>query len=76
VFDAKIDVNEGDKKGNVEKWLLDVESKMRSTLKRICKDSTVDYGNSDRVEWVLKWPGQVILAVNQVDWTAGVETAI
>ena len=24
-FDKKIDVNEGDRKGNVEKWLLEIE---------------------------------------------------
>jgi dynein heavy chain len=25
-FDGKVDVNEGDKKGNVEKWMLEIES--------------------------------------------------
>jgi len=25
-FNKKIDVNEGDKKGNVEMWMLDIES--------------------------------------------------
>ena len=29
----KIDVNEGDRKGNVEKWMLDVESQMIASLK-------------------------------------------
>jgi len=28
VFNKPVDVNEGDKKGNVEKWLLEVESVM------------------------------------------------
>ena len=32
-FCKKIDVNEGDKKGNVEKWLLEIENVMRETLK-------------------------------------------
>ena len=75
-YDKKIDVNEGEKKGNVEKWLLDVEAQMKKTLQRICKDSLVQYGNTKRTEWVLQWPGQVILAVNQIDWTQGVENAI
>ena len=26
LFDNKIDVNEGDKKGNVEKWMLEIEN--------------------------------------------------
>ena len=75
-YDKKIDVNEGDKKGNVEKWLLDVEAQMRGTLKRACKDSLKDYGETKRTVWVLNWPGQITLAVNQIDWTIGVEDAI
>ena len=27
-FKKKIDVNEGDKKGNVEKWMLEIENVM------------------------------------------------
>lgn len=26
LFDKKVDVNEGEKKGNVEKWMLEIES--------------------------------------------------
>ena len=32
-FCRKIDVNEGDKKGNVEKWMLEIEKVMRMSLK-------------------------------------------
>jgi dynein heavy chain len=28
-----VDVNEGDKKGNVEKWMLEIETQMRKTLR-------------------------------------------
>jgi len=38
-----IDVNEGDKKGNVEKWMLDIETQMRRTLREQCRDSLKDY---------------------------------
>jgi len=64
LFDGKVDVNEGDKKGNVEKWMLEIESLMRKSLRNITKNSMFDYLNSARTEWVRKWPGQVILAVN------------
>ena len=37
-FCRMVDVNEGDKKGNVEKWLLEIEHVMRETLKLISKD--------------------------------------
>lgn len=29
-----------------------------------------------RAEWVLRWPGQVVIAGSQTAWTAGVENAI
>ena len=69
----KIDVNEGDKKGNVEKWMLEIEKVMRMSLKMQTQQSIADYYNSERTEWVQRWPGQVVLAVDQIDWTKGVE---
>ena len=71
-----IDVNEGDKKGNVENWLLEVESQMRKSLKKITVDAQHDYAVIKRPQWVQKWPGQVVLSVGQVYWTMGVEKAI
>lgn len=28
-FNKKVDVNEGEKKGNVEKWMLEIEAQMK-----------------------------------------------
>ena len=56
-FKKKIDVNEGDKKGNVEKWMLEIENVMRTTLKEIMSDSIKDYYKIKRTDWVQKWPG-------------------
>ena len=53
-FLKPIDVNEGEKKGNVERWLLEIEGMMRDTLKEIMSNSLFD--KSKRVDWVLKWP--------------------
>jgi dynein heavy chain, axonemal len=75
-FDKMVDVNEGDKKGNVEKWMLEIETAMRKSLSQACKDSLHQYYNMKRTEWVKNWPGQIILAVDQIDWTTGVEDAI
>lgn len=50
-FSSKINVNEGDKKGNVEKWLGEIESMMRSTLKTITKNSMIDEATV-RTDWV------------------------
>jgi dynein heavy chain len=69
-------VNEGDKKGNVEKWMLEIETVMRKTLRELCRDSLKDYYIAKRTSWVSSWPGQIVLAVDQIDWTQGVEQAI
>ena len=55
-FDTKVDVNEGDKKGNVEKWMLEIEAVMRKTLWRICRDAMNNYPNPKRTDWVRNWP--------------------
>jgi len=75
-FIKPVDVNEGDKKGNVEKWMLEIETIMRKTLRQQCLLSLADYYKNGRNVWVKGWPGQIILAVDQIDWTSGVEKAI
>ena len=60
----KIDVNEGDKKGNVEKWMLEIEKVMRLSLKMLTQQSIADYYSSARTDWVQRWPGQIVLAVD------------
>lgn len=66
-FSKRVDVNEGEKKGNVEKWLLEIEGVMIDTLKKITKTAVED--ESTRVEWVKKWPAQTVLGVNMIRWT-------
>lgn len=75
-YRKSIDVNAGDKKGNVEKWMLEIETVMRMTLKQIFSDSLREYYTEKRTKWVSNWPGQIVLAVDQVDWTVNVEKAI
>ena len=41
-FLKPVDVNEGDKKGNVERWLLEIEGMMRDTLMAIMTKSLFD----------------------------------
>ena len=65
----KIDVNEGEKKGNVERWMLEIEKIMRQSLKMLTQQSIQDYETSARTDWVQRWPGQIVLAVDQIDWT-------
>jgi dynein heavy chain len=64
LFDKKVDVNEGDKKGNVEKWMLEIEATMKRSLKKITKESMISYPITKRTEWVRKYPGMIVLASN------------
>jgi len=73
-FVLKIDVHEGDKKGNVEKWLLEIEQVMRDTLKKIAKDSLTDH--CERTQWVLNYPAMVVLMGNMIKWTFNSEQAL
>lgn len=54
-FSKSINVNEGEKKGNVERWLLEIENIMIDTLKKIMRASLFDV-DSKRTLWVRKWP--------------------
>ena len=48
---------------------------MVDTLKDITRRAILDV-NTKRVDWVRKWVGQVVLAVNMTKWTTDSETAI
>ena len=69
-------VNPNDADGAVESWLKDVEAVMYDTILDQCCEAVKDFEQCDRNEWVLKWPGQVVLAVSQIFWTRAVEAAL
>lgn len=73
-FTKSIDVNEGDKKGNVEKWLLEIEHEMRNTLKTISLEAISD--PCPRNQWVLKYPAMVTLMGDMNAWTIHTEKAL
>ncbi|KAH7297912.1 hypothetical protein KP509_25G018200 [Ceratopteris richardii] len=68
--------NPKDAQGLVEKWLIQVEEAMRESLKDVTLHAYEAYAKQDRVEWVLSWPGQVVLCVSQMYWTAEVADSI
>ena len=77
-FQKPVVTNEGDRKGRVEIWMGDLELMMRQTLIQQVLDCAIDCGSEDyvRTKWVLDWPGQVVIAVNNSIWTGGVEEHI
>ncbi|XP_017769725.1 PREDICTED: dynein heavy chain 7, axonemal-like [Nicrophorus vespilloides] len=63
-------------RGQVEKWLLELETDMKKSVHKMVKDATEDYPHCDRQVWVLKWPGQTVQCVAMAYWTLEVHVAI
>lgn len=58
-------------KGNVENWLALVEHSMVNTVRVTLGKSLNDLMSREKKEWVLCWPGQVVIACSQTFWTTG-----
>ena len=63
-------------KGMVEKWLHQVEIQMIASLRKSISDATVAYKASDFSEWIMKYPGQSVLAARSITWTSSVTEGI
>nr|CAD7401407.1 unnamed protein product [Timema cristinae] len=55
---------------------VQVEENMRNTLRSTLGKSLEDLKTKERKDWVLKWPGQLVIAGSQTEWTAHVEQGI
>ncbi|XP_078276213.1 dynein axonemal heavy chain 3-like [Rhinoraja longicauda] len=62
--------------GLVEKWLYEVEEVMKWSLGKVMLQAIAAYPEAWREEWVLSWPGQIVLSCSIVYWTAAVSQAI
>uniref|UniRef100_A0A8C8DLQ1 Dynein axonemal heavy chain 12 n=1 Tax=Oryzias sinensis TaxID=183150 RepID=A0A8C8DLQ1_9TELE len=62
--------------GAVEKWLLQLEDGMISSVRDIIDRSRVAYEKTTRNQWVKEWPGQVVLCTSQIFWTLEVHKAL
>ena len=71
-----VNVVEGEKKGNVEKWLMEVQGSMIDSLTKVTGASLLAYAKTERTQWVLEWPGQVVICIDNVYWTQEVASAI
>ncbi|XP_053350493.1 dynein axonemal heavy chain 3 [Clarias gariepinus] len=63
-------------KGMVEKWLLEVEQTMLRSVRDVIKGGLEQYPEVPRKEWVLQWPGQVVICASSIFWTSEVSNAI
>eukprot|EP01038_Epipyxis_sp_PR26KG_P004763 gene4763-6681_t len=69
-------INPNDSGGNVERWLIEVETMMKKSLAYAIDFSMKDFLQSDRIEWLRRWQGQVIICINQTRWCVDVEKTL
>ncbi|KTF88877.1 hypothetical protein cypCar_00027703 [Cyprinus carpio] len=62
--------------GNVEHWLREVENSMKASVRDNISRSLQVYVERPRTEWVLSWPGQVVIAGCQTFWTQEVSESL
>ena len=53
----------------VEKWLLQVEDTMMGSVRKVIGESFDAYAVTPRKEWVLEWPGQIVICTGTIYWT-------
>lgn len=63
-------------RGQVEKWLVELETDMRKSVREKVHQAIKDYEKRHRTEWVRCWPGQCVLCVAQLFWTKQIELAM
>lgn len=63
-------------RGNVERWLLEMEQSMRMSLKQIGRNAIASYKNEKRTVFVQRWTGMIVLATDCLHWTKDVEDAM
>ena len=60
----------------MEKWLIEVEAMMKKSLAYAIDFSMADAMKTDRIEWLRRWQGQVIICINQIRWCNDVEKTL
>eukprot|EP00667_Euglena_gracilis_P000011 EG_transcript_11 len=61
---------------NVENWLGDIETMMRRTIRQQIENGLQECQNHTRREFVMKFPGQIVVVASQTFWTRGCEKAL
>lgn len=63
-------------RGNVEDWLLALQSSMELSVHKLMKAALLDYREDRRNEWLVEHPGQCVAAVAQMIWARQCEECL
>ncbi|CAK9824900.1 Dynein axonemal heavy chain 7 [Anthophora retusa] len=63
-------------RGQVEKWLLELEYSMKKSVRAQVIRAKDGFLKEIRSKWALEWPGQTVICVSKLYWTAEVTDAI
>ena len=61
-----------DRNASSQTFLFQVEDAMKLSLKEVMRKAVEAYPVTPRNEWVINWPGQVVLASSTIHWTTEV----
>jgi len=63
-------------RGAVEVWLVQTEDAMIESVRHVSFQSRDDYPTKAFVDWVQNWPGQVVIGIFNLFWTAEVNQGL
>ncbi|XP_039753870.1 dynein heavy chain 3, axonemal [Pararge aegeria] len=69
-------IQPADAKGMVERWLQQLEHQMMTSLRDVASEAINAYAITQREEWVLNWPGQIVQSGSCVQYTTEALEAI
>jgi len=76
-LNVQVNPESPDMKGNVEKWMKDLEIKMKQTIKHIINKAKVDFfSGKSFFDWIKTWQAMCVIAIDQYNWTLSTEEAL